>query len=578
MRAARGALPWLALAFATALAYLWGLDGLNIPKFGDEMVYTHIARRTADSGHWLPLQSEYAHMRNTKPPLLFWQAMVAGQWGADWRMGALRLPAVIYTWATALMAALLAARMCRLRSGPAAAGNAPAMQPLAAGAIAAAVYLLFFSTIRYSRTYLTSGPETFWMFGVMAALAWTPVRMLGSKLWFPLAAGAAIGVACLYKSFVLVVPMGFALLLCHLWVRERGRAPVFDVRALPAMALKLAISTVLALAVFSLWFVLDPSPADIWREFVVGENVGRMKSGPGYLSVAFGGASGVWVILVACFSNAGLLLPVVAGAAVAAWQAARRGERAGHSETVLWLWIAALTLFFLVPSQRSARYLIPAMPAVAVLVALYWQQIHRAWFLATAVLSLGTLAVMALIGWGGTQALGDAALYPPAFWAMLALMAASAIGAFAMRRFTPVLSLTAALGVLLAMTGAYAPFNGPAGNFSPQVVQALRGQTVWVAYQFTGQTERYGFLLPGVKIAPVAAPLTRTADDLDAMFANGRYVLMQGDYDRAPCQRCRVVDARWEPGNRPGSRGIDAILHPEKYWFSREYIVERPLP
>jgi len=566
---------WLALALATALAYLWGLDGLHIPKFGDEMVYTHIARKTAESGHWLPLQSDYSHMRNTKPPLLFWQAMVAGQWGADWRMGALRLPSVIYTWATALMVALLAARLWRQRVDAGAVADSARMTPLMAGAIAACAYLLFFSTIRYSRTYLTSGPETFWMFGVMAALAWAPVRLLGSRLWFPLAAGMATGMACLYKSFVLVVPLGFAMLLCHLWAHERGASPQPSGATLARTALKLGISSLLALAIFSLWFALDPQPAEIWREFIVGENVGRMRGGPGYLSIAFGATSGFWVILVACFSNGGLLLPVIVGAAVAALQRARRGERISAGEKVLWLWILALTLFFLVPSQRTTRYLVPAMPAVAILVALHWQRIHRGWFLATAFLAAGAVALMGLIAWGGTRAIGDAGLYPAAFWALIVLMFTSAVAAFAVPRLTPICSLAAALGVLLSMTGVYQPFNGSAGQFDPQALKALQGLPVSVAYQYTGQTERYWFLLPGLKVQPVAAPPVRTPAELDKLLGNTRYAIVQ---EKAACQPCKVVASRWQPGNRPGASAKDAILRPETYWFTREYLVERAAP
>ncbi len=51
------------------------------------MVYAHIAHQTALTGHWLPLASELENMRNTKPPLLFWQAMVAvtGASAGRWR-------------------------------------------------------------------------------------------------------------------------------------------------------------------------------------------------------------------------------------------------------------------------------------------------------------------------------------------------------------------------------------------------------------------------------------------------------------------------------------------------------------
>ena len=90
-------LGWLALLLVAIGVYALGLGGQYNPTNGDELVYTHIARLTAASGNWLPLVSELDHMRNTKPPLLFWQAMVAGDWGQQWSLAALRLPSLIYT-------------------------------------------------------------------------------------------------------------------------------------------------------------------------------------------------------------------------------------------------------------------------------------------------------------------------------------------------------------------------------------------------------------------------------------------------------------------------------------------------
>lgn len=70
----RAPLPWLwiALVFLAGGLYLFGLDSPYAPTNGDEMVYIHIARMTAESGHWLPLQSELIDTRNTKPPR-WWQ-------------------------------------------------------------------------------------------------------------------------------------------------------------------------------------------------------------------------------------------------------------------------------------------------------------------------------------------------------------------------------------------------------------------------------------------------------------------------------------------------------------------------
>src|ERR1035437_3670537 len=103
-------LPRLVLAwyvFAVALGvftYFYGLASLHIPKNGDEYPYADITRHTAVSGHWLPLQSDYNDMRNTKPPMLFWQGIASTNWAKNWNMWHLRYPRVVYTLLTALMA------------------------------------------------------------------------------------------------------------------------------------------------------------------------------------------------------------------------------------------------------------------------------------------------------------------------------------------------------------------------------------------------------------------------------------------------------------------------------------------
>ena len=154
-------------------SYLLGLGGQHIPKNGDESVYLHIARLTAESGRWLPLQSEIEGLRNTKPPLLFWQAMAAGGWGEAWTLWRLRLPSFGYTLLTAGLVAALAWRLAPRGDAPSLPlqeratplhPNAAPRPPLQVAALALLVYLAFFSTYRYSRPYLTSAPETFWLF------------------------------------------------------------------------------------------------------------------------------------------------------------------------------------------------------------------------------------------------------------------------------------------------------------------------------------------------------------------------------------------------------------------------------
>ena len=106
--------PFVGYVIAVLLAiftYFYGLDSQHIPKNGDEFVYAHITRVTAGSGHLLPLQSQFNEMRNTKPPLLFWQGIASTNWGKSWTLWNLRYPSVIYTLLTALLVFLLANKL-----------------------------------------------------------------------------------------------------------------------------------------------------------------------------------------------------------------------------------------------------------------------------------------------------------------------------------------------------------------------------------------------------------------------------------------------------------------------------------
>ena len=582
-------LAWVALAVAVALAYLFGLGGPHIPRSGDEMVYAHIARLTAESGHWLPLVSSYDFMRNTKPPLLFWQAMVAGGWGEHWTLFNLRLPSLLYTWGTALMVGLLGWRLSRDLPAGAGGDTAPAAQAqagrraLTTGAIAALVYLSFFTTYRYGRPFLTNAPETFWLFGVFFALAWAPRARLAAGWRFVLPAGLAVGMACLYKSFAMAVPAGFALALCYQTVG--AGAPVWRLArpGLVADALKVAAVCALGVAVFGLWFALDPQPGEVWREFIVQENGGKLRDPRGYWHIALHG--GFLTILTGYLSNAMFLLPVVLGALVAAWRAWRRrrgtAERLGEGEKVMWLWLVALALVFMLPSQRTTRYLIPAMPALAVLVALYWPRIGRVWFCLTLAACVAGLLVMALIGYGAVRATHDAGLYSPLFWGFVAGAVLACLAGLLRPAWTRPVSAPAGFAVLLALAWAQHPFNGAIGQFRPETRALLRGQAVQVPTSFNGYFERYAFLLPGSTLSPypAAQPLDYGDAQVQALLKAGRYAVVQRRLGQAPCSACRIVDARWDlRASRDDGSVMEALRSPETYWYAREYIVEPLAP
>jgi 4-amino-4-deoxy-L-arabinose transferase-like glycosyltransferase len=574
-------LAWLLLAFLVALGYLFQLGGDHIPRNGDELVYAHIARLTAASGHWLPLVSSYDFMRNTKPPLLFWQAIVAGGWGEHWTLFNLRLPSVLYLWATALMAGLLTWKIVRNSADKGDERNADAVT---LGTIAAIVFLSFFSTYRYGRPYLTSAPETFWLCGVFFALAWSPAALLASRWKFPLLAGLVIGIGCLYKSFAMVVPVGFGLALCYQTIQAQ-RLPWQIARpGFMTDALKVAAICIVAVAVFSLWFAVDPLPGEVWREFVVGENAGKFKSSDGYLKLAFSGSGGIFVILTGYFVNAGLLFPLSSGCAWTAWRCYRERRSTAQvitdAEKVLWLWLLALAIVFMLPSQRSARYLIPAMPAVAVLMALYWTRTARIWFSLTLVFcALGALAML-VIGKGAVRATGNAAVYSPFFWGLLALIFGASILGIARSTWTRPITAVAGFAFLLALAWVTAPFNGPIGHFKPETVALVQGQQVSVPNNFNGQFERYQFLLTGAKIVAYDAPQPVDYSDVETLFKTSRYALVQRRKGQTPCTQCRIVDVRWDIRSRqdPKEGTWAALVSPDTFWYSQEYLVERIQP
>ena len=206
----------------------------------------HIVRMTAESGQWLPLQSEMDGLQNTKPPLIFWQGIASTDWANNWSLANLRWPSVLYTALTALLLFLAVRRF----SGK-----------THTGFLAALVWLSFFATYRYGRPFLTDPPEVFWLSLPFLLLLYWGRCAFESKLFFPLLAGICFGLALFAKSFAYIVPASIALGLYY-WHWRHWSIPHLLIKDL----YKLIMIGVLALGVFSLWFALDPAPEAVGRQ------------------------------------------------------------------------------------------------------------------------------------------------------------------------------------------------------------------------------------------------------------------------------------------------------------------------
>ena len=461
---------WPLVASLALVVYLYGLGGLYIPRIGDEAPYIEITRLTAESGAWLPLRTA-PELENTKPPLLFWTGIVTTNWAESWTLTRLRAPIVLTTFLTAALVF----------------GVGRKLGGTEAGWLSGLTFLAFYSTFQYGRPFLTNMPESLFVF-----LAFTTVLVAGRRsLWLWTAAGLSLGVACLFKSFALVAPVGLALAWFCLVARQ------WDLRAfLRSDAPRLAYACVVALSCFALWPLLDPNPEAIVRHFVLEENVGKL-GGENYWQGLFTGRYSLPRLWLGHLGNAGLLaVPLVCLVIVGI----RERRTLKLEEKGLWILVLSFLLVYSVPSQRQENYLIPTVPALAVLLGIRWLDIPSRWFRGFVLPVIPALAILLSLMIAASR---DG--FPPGSYALwqFAIPVLGIVGACSIAVWSR-LGKTAFHAVVFLAFGtlacAVAPLDGPLGRFAPDRIARLEGRLVFVPSEFIRKHERHRFLLPGARI------------------------------------------------------------------------------
>ncbi len=533
--------------------YFYGLDSQFIPKNGDEYPYEHITRLTAASGEFLPLQSKMEHMRNTKPPLLFWQGIVSTHDGKDWSLWNLRYPSVIYTLLTAALLFMLGWKLSRR---------------VETGFVAALTLLAFFTTYRFGRPFLTNAPEVFWLFlPFFVLLFWR--QAFQSRLIVPLILGISIGIAFLYKSFALGLPA--TLGLSFWYARERQYRWLEFIKY---DALKVGFSIGVAVGIFALWFAFDPNPQAVWQEFIVGENVGKFDPhGPSYLAKLFWGGSSVWSFTLAFLTNAGLLTFIVIALFFVAF---RKRHSMSREQKLLWLWIAALFFSFCLPSQRSGRYLLAAMPAVALLCALNWQHISRKVFVATLILCGALLLGLALLAIRLQSEIGIT-LFAPGFWLLLSGSGLLLMLAITFPELTRPAVNVVALLVLLSFAAFLRPLDKGLAIYSAAAQRAVQGQTVAVPCNFRAHDEGHRFLLPGTNIVGYQENLNLNVTQLSQRYDLFAVQLpLQTAVASSACAACKIIGQRLDIRGRQSDEELrDMFFHGKffEHLFVREVLM-----
>jgi len=435
---------WVAAVGIALCAGFWGLNAAGF--WGrDEGRYAEIAREMVDSGDWVTphlLAVKYFE----KPPLLYWlTALSFKAFGLSSFAG--RLPAVLST-----LLALIAVGYLGLR--------------FAGSAVGATVVLVLSTSMLFwglGRALVTDMVLTGWYTVALVSLffAFEEERPRAGR-WMVLF-GVSTALAVLAKGVIgIVLPVGTGV-LCALSYR---RLPAASWRAT-------AVALVAFLAVALPWFVMvSARNSEFLHYFVVDQHFQRFTGGTNEHQKA-------WWFFPAVL--AGGLLPWTGALFVRGRKKENHppgdegSERVGRLRRYLWLWAGVVVLFFSASGCKLAPYVLPAFPALALLIALNLAGEssesgaagrRRAGWVAAVFWTLFAVAVMA---YTRKQADLPAARVMPLAWSMVAvsLAAAVAFAGWSLRRAPlPWILLPGATAavVWLALNGVAASLEDELGN------------------------------------------------------------------------------------------------------------------
>jgi 4-amino-4-deoxy-L-arabinose transferase-like glycosyltransferase len=324
----------LALLLAAAAVLLFvnlGKEGLTDP---DESAYAESVREMAQRGDWL-VPHLYGEPLLDKPILFYW-AM-----GASFRVlgeneFAARLPSVL----AALALVLVVYRLGRLVHGSHRAGL------IAAFSLATSLEFVLMGRAAVTDMFLTA----FCALGILCYLE--TLDDPGRRL-LPLAGAACVGLAVLTKGPVgLIIP---ALVLGIHLAATRSLRRLRDFRPLASLLVIAAVSLP--------WYAaIGILRMDLVEQFFISGNLGR------FLKPEHRSQSPLYylVVLTIGFLPWSAFLPGAVGRALVDW---RRGTEGFQRRLLPALWLLVLLVFFTLAASKLPSYILPALPAAAVLAA-----------------------------------------------------------------------------------------------------------------------------------------------------------------------------------------------------------------
>ena len=350
-----------------------------------EARHAEVGREFAAEGHWLvPTLNGWPHL--TKPPLTDWLAAAgitlfgANEFGARFA-GAL----------VAALGAALAAGWAGELAGRRAALAAAALY------VTGPLYLALGRTISIDAALATLTTGSYWLLWRLAREDCRRPKLCAAAL------AALLALGFLAKAHVMVLLIAPGLLWLALGPRRRAFRHLV-VSPAPLIFLALALP----------WFVYIARTFPNWLSEMTGAELGERLAGEGPGAYLPGRA--------ALYLAGGALtaLPLAIGAVVNSWpsSADRRGPTAVRpwlpegACALLLLWAGVpLVVFSLAKGQRP-NYVMPLVPAVAILAGVAWGRLGTGWASAGRLPRATAMVSAGLAGALGLLVLGALALYP----------------------------------------------------------------------------------------------------------------------------------------------------------------------
>jgi 4-amino-4-deoxy-L-arabinose transferase-like glycosyltransferase len=332
LKGGRAPALFLLLAVACLLLFpLLGTEGLTDP---DESAYAESVREMAERGDWL-VPHLYGQPLLDKPILIYWVMGASFRLLGEGELAA-RLPSAL-----AAIALLLAVwRLGKL-----------VHQSDIAGLLSALVLASSLEFVLLGRAAVTDMLLT--LFCTLAILCYVETLWgQGSRL-LPLAGAAFLGIAVLTKGPVGLLIPGMVLGACM--AASRGWRRWREIRPFA--------STLIFLAVAVPWYAaVALQRPDLVQEFFVTGNLGRfLKAEHRPVSPLYYG-----VVLLIGFLPWSAFLPGAMGRALAGW---KRKDPSQCRLLLPTLWLLTLIVFFTLAASKLPSYILPALPAAAILAA-----------------------------------------------------------------------------------------------------------------------------------------------------------------------------------------------------------------